>query len=146
MSRLALILVALALVLQPFAAGARNTAHQLSIKDALESDLGRERLLPGIPLYFGSQAHPAVAEKIRDGRTNKATRSMFRSDEEACQVAFLSGLIALQKQAQSMGANAIIGIKTNTGANSTDSSDTYVCAAGATVARVNVTGSYVRLR
>ena len=145
MSRFAIPLIALALALLPVSAGARNTAHELSIKAALDSVLGQERLLD-LPLYFGSQAHPAIAEKLRDGRTNKATRSMFRSDEEACQIAFLSGLISLQKQAQSMGATAIVNIQTNTGGESSNSPETYKCAAGGAVARVNVTGTYVRLR
>jgi len=145
MSRFALSLVALAFVLQPVSAGARNTAHELSIQAALESVLAQERMLD-LPVYFGTQAHPAIAEKIREGRSNKATRAMFRSDESACQVAFLSGLIALQQQAQAMGGDAVVNIQTNTGGPASNSSETYKCAAGGAVARVNVTGTYVKLR
>jgi uncharacterized protein YbjQ (UPF0145 family) len=145
MVRFTLAFVTLAFVFQPLPASARNTAHELSIQAARDSALGQERLLD-MPLYFGSQGHPAIAEKIREGRTNKATHSMFRSDEEACEVAFLSGLVALQQQAQSLGANAIVNIRTNTGGPSSDSSDTYMCAAGGAVARVNLTGTYVKLR
>lgn len=145
MSRLALVFVVSALVLLPLAAGARNTPHELPIQAALESALGQERLLD-LRLYFGSQRHPEVAETLREGRTNKATRSMFRSDEEACQVAFLSAVIALQKQAQALGASAIIDIRSNTGGPESASAITYKCAAGAAVARVNLTGTYVKLR
>ena len=45
MSRFAIPLVALTLALLPVSAGARNTAHELSIKAALESALAQERLL-----------------------------------------------------------------------------------------------------
>ena len=45
-----------------------------------------------------------------------------------------------------MGATAIVNIQTNTGGPSSKSSETYMCAAGGAVARVNVTGTYVRLR
>ena len=145
MSRLATAFVLSALVLYPLAASARSTPHELPIQAAIDSPLGQERLLD-LGLYFGSQRHPAVAKTLRKGRTNKATRSMFRSDEEACQVAFLSALISLQGQAQSLGANAIIDIRSNTGGPESSSTTTYKCVAGAAVARVNLTGTYVQLR
>ena len=134
-----------AFLLLPVAAAARNTPHELPIQAALDSPLGQERVL-GLRLYFGSQGHPEVVETIRKGRTNKATRSMFRSDEEACEVAFLSAVVALQQQAQSLGANAIIDIRSNTGGPESSSTSTFKCAAGSAVARVNLTGTYVQLR
>ncbi len=145
MSRFACLLAVSALVLYPVAASARNTAHELPIKAAIEGPLGQEQL-SDVRLFFGSQSHPKVAKVIRTGRTNKATRSMFRSDEEACEVAFLSALVALQRQAASLGANAVIEIKSNTGGPVSGSATTYKCAAGGAVARVNLTGTYVKLR
>ena len=71
---------------------------------------------------------------------------MFRSDQQACQVAFLSALIALEGQARKMGANAIINIQSDTGGEPSASRTTYKCAAGGAVARVNLSGTYVRLR
>lgn len=133
------------LSLTPLAATARNTAHELPIKAATESPLGQEQLTD-LGLYFGTQSHPRVAKVIRKGKTNKATRSMFRSDEEACEVAFLSALVALQRQAASLGANAIIDIRSSTGGPESSSPTTYKCAAGGALARVNLTGTYVKLR
>ncbi len=132
-------------LLAPLPALARNTPHELSIQSALDSPLAQEKLL-GLRTYFGDQGHPAIAQTLRKGSSHKATRSMFRSDEEACEIAFLSALIALESQAQSLGANAIVGIRSNTGGPQHSSPSTYVCAAGGAVARVNLTGTYVKLR
>jgi len=125
-------------------ASARNTEHLLSIQDALSSGLGKSKLLD-IPVYFGNQKHPAVNKKIGSRSTNKSTRGLFREDAQACETAFLSAVIQLQKRAQTDGANAVIGIESITMNKPHTSATEYRCVAGSMVVRVGLKGNLVQL-
>ena len=123
-------------------AWARSTDHLMSIQEAMESDLGKEKLLD-VPVYFAGQSHPPVAKKIGERETNKSTRGAFRTDEQACQIAFLSAVIQLQKRAKDEGANAVIDIESITRNRPHSSATEYRCIAGAAVVHVGLKGTLV---
>lgn len=123
-------------------ASARATDHLLSIQEAMNSDVAKEKLLD-VPVFFAGQSHPAVAKKIGVRETNKSTRGVFRSDEEACQIAFLSAVIQLQTRAQRDGADAVIDIESITRGRPHSSATEYRCVAGATVVHVGLKGTLV---
>jgi hypothetical protein len=124
---------------------ARNTEHNLSAKEAAASDLGQEKLLD-VPFYMAGQKHPGVAKEVGEWTSNRITRAAFRSDEASCQVAFLSAIIALQERALEEGGNAVVDIVSITGDKETKSASQYRCYAGATVARVALRGTVVKLK
>ena len=50
----------------------------------------RHKLDPGIRLYFGRQKTPAVEKSIGEWTSNKKTNAASKSDQEACEIAFVS--------------------------------------------------------
>jgi uncharacterized protein YbjQ (UPF0145 family) len=124
-------------------AAGRSTFHDFLVKDAVESSLGRERLLD-VRFYMAGQAHPAVARELGVFKSNRTTNAVGKSDEEACQVAFLSALISLQERARSEGGDAVVDIRSVTKHRDLESATSFRCAAGNVVANVAVTGRVVK--
>ena len=101
--------------------------------------------LEGVSFYFSDQEHPPVAINHGEFRTNKKTNAFGKSDLKACQWVMLSALVQLHQRAQSLGANAVINIKSNYKNNEVSSPTLYTCGAGATVAGVALIGTIVEL-
>lgn len=122
---------------------ARNTEHFFAVQDAVDSLTGKEKLLD-VPFYFAGQSRPGKHDVIGWWKANRSTRGVFRSDEKACQIAFISALIALQERARREGGDAIVDIKSMTRGVETSSASKYRCVAGATVVHVGLSGTVVR--
>lgn len=135
----------LAAVVLSSPAGARSTSHDMPVADAVASEVGKKKLLD-VPFYFKGQKHPAVAEVKAEGTTHKSTSGVFRSDETACQIAFLSAVIQLQTRAKELGATAIIDIESTTRGESLSSPDKYRCVAGGAVVHSGLKGTFVTLK
>lgn len=123
---------------------ARNTLHQYSITDVMQKSENMSKL-EGVSFYFGDEGHPPI--KINHGtfNTNKKTNAFNKSDLEACQWVMMSALLQLRTRAQSLGANAVINIKSNYKNNEVSSETEYTCGAGATMAGVALIGTIVEL-
>jgi len=124
---------------------ARNDINNYSIKQALNSSAATGKL-NDIQLFFGEQPHSKVLQKKGITKVNKKTNAFNKSDEKACEWVFLSAIIALQKNAQKNGANAIINIKSNYQNNLTSNNETFKCGAGTFVAGVALTGELVTIK
>jgi len=144
MSRILLPMFIAAIVFFAPDAIARNTLHQFSISEVMENPDFANRL-QGVSFYFGDQAHPAPAKNHGEYRTNKKTNAFGKSDLKACQWVMLSALVQLHQRAQSLGANAVINIKSNYKNNEVSSETEFTCGAGATVAGVALIGTIVEL-
>ena len=142
---LRVVFLASIMVLAPIAAGARNTMHDFDIKEAMESDVGKSKLL-GVPVYFAGQSHAKVASDKGVFTANRRTNAFNKSDEQACRIAFLSAVIALQSRAQKMGADAVVDIKSITKHQNLESAKQYRCVAGNVVANVVLTGRVVKFK
>lgn len=125
-------------------ASARDTIQQLPVADVLNDPEYAQRL-EGVSFYFGNQAHPEIVENFGEGRTNKKTNAFNKTDEEACRWVMLSALIQLKERAQSLGANAVVNIRSNYKNNETSSDTEYTCGAGAIMAGVALIGTFVTL-
>ncbi len=127
-------------------AQARDTAHFLPIKDAIE--MGKAQgLTDDIKLYFGNQKHPAIKTTMTKGiSTNKKTNAANKTDEAACNWAMQSALIQLQQAARNMGANAVVNIESYYKKNVFRSDDQFECHAGAIMAGVALRGDIVKLK
>ncbi|MCG8591677.1 MAG: excinuclease ABC subunit A [Proteobacteria bacterium] len=126
-------------------AAARNTMHDLSVKAAVESERGKEKLL-GVKYYMAGQRHAKAARDLGTFTANRRTNAFNKSDEFACQIAFLSALIALQKRAQSLGADAVVDIKSMSRHGELVSASQFRCAAGNVVANVVLSGRMVTFK
>jgi len=127
-------------------AQARDDAHFLPIKDALELGKAQGKLDGSVRFYFSGQSHPAVSARLRAGvMSNKKTNAANKSDEEACQWAMLTALIAFQERAKREGGNAVVNLESYYNRRTYKSATQYECHAGTWTAGVVLKGDVVRL-
>lgn len=123
-------------------AHARDTKHLLPISVALETKDADDKLSGDIKFFFGDQKTPAVLKRLGNDMSNKKTNAFGKSDEKACNWAFLSALVAFDKKAKSLGANAVINIVSYYNRNTMSSATEFECHAGNVVAGVVLKGDY----
>ena len=147
MTRTNWILAVMAIVTLGFAteSQARNSLEMWPVADALDSSHAQGKFAGDIQFFFGDGNHPDVEREIGNWVSNKKTNAFNKSDEEACQIAFLSALISLQKRARSEGGNAVINIVSYYKKNRTSSETEFECGAGNVVAGVALQGDVVVL-
>ncbi len=134
----------LAAALTPAPAGARSSFHDLPVQEAVDSELGKTRLLD-VPFYMAGQSHPGVARDLGTFTSNRRTNAFLKSDEDACRVAFLSAIIALQERVRREGGDAVVDVKSITKHRDLESASQYRCVAGSVVANVALSGRVVKL-
>ena len=127
-------LAASALLVTAPVADARETRHKFSLEGAVAKAQASGQLAPGIKLFFGKQKHAKPTTQLGPTRTNKKTNFFNKTDQEACDWAFQSSMIALTQYAQRVGGNAIVNIRSNYKNIEFSSESEYECGAG------NVTG------
>ena len=125
-------------------ANARNTLQQFPAADVLD-DPEFASQIAGVMFFFGNTAHPPVVQEFGEYRTNKKTNAFNKSDEEACQWVFRSAILSLHQRAVSLGANAVINIRSNYKNNVTISDTEYTCGAGGIMAGVALIGDFVKV-
>ena len=144
MKRSIMTIFAVAAVLIGADALARDSLQQHPVADVLDaSDFASQ--IAGVSFYFGDTAHPGVTKELGEYRTNKKTNAFNKSDKEACDWAFRSAIQSLHQRAVSLGANAVINIRSNYKGNVTRSDTVYACGAGKFVAGVALIGDFVKI-
>lgn len=142
MKKVSLIIAGIATVFWGADALARSTLYQLPVASVLEEP-GFSSQITGVQFYFGNSAHPAVTKEFGEFRTNKKTNAFNKSDTEACNWVFKSAIMALHQRAISLGANAVVNIRSNYKNNVTVSDTEFTCGAGGIVAGVALIGDFV---
>ena len=144
--RLHALALALAFVASAVAspAYARTTFHDLAVAEARQDEKAANLL--EVPFYMAGQKHPRVAKDLGTFKSNRRTNAFGKSDERACNIAFLSAIISLQQRAQQEGGDAVVDIKSITRHNDLESASQFRCAAGAVIANVALTGRVVKLK
>lgn len=122
---------------------ARDTKHLLPIAIAMETKDAQEKLDGSVKFYFGDQP-PPVGAVLGSDVSNRKTNAFGKSDEKACNWAFLSAMVALQTRAQQMGANAVINIVSYYNKRVMSSATEFECHAGAIIAGVALKGDFVK--
>lgn len=145
MKHLAYFVVIAALLFSTSVSDARNTIHRVSIEAAMAQAEAATRLDSSIQLFFGDQAHPPVERELGTYTANKKTNAFGKSDEEACEWAFLSAMISLQQRAVARGGDAVINIRSYYYRNNFSSATEFECGAGALMAGVTMVGDVVKL-
>ena len=139
-------LSALVLSLCALDASARNDVEDYSIADALSTQQAKDILGTDIQFYFGDQPHGEVAKIFSEYSSNRKTNGANKSDKEACEWVFLSTMKSLRERAQSLGANAVVNIRSNYKNNLTSSETTFKCGSGMLMSGVALTGDVVTLK
>lgn len=124
---------------------ARSDTVDYPWRSAVETRLGKERLL-NMPYYFIGQKHPAVKTDFGVYTSNRKTNAFNKTDQEACNVAFLSALISLQERANKLGADAVIDIRSITKHKNMESADKYRCVVGRIISHVGLSGKMVKFK
>jgi hypothetical protein len=126
-------------------ATARAEPQLFPILQALSSPGAQAKLDPNVQLFFGRQRHPPVAKTIGVWPSNKRSNILRWSDLQACEWAFVSAIISLQKRARRERANAVVDIVSSYETVMTVSETEYVCGTGALRAGVALKGKVVIL-
>ena len=124
---------------------ARNTKHLLPIAVALAVKDAQDKLDGSIKFYFGNQETPKILTKLGSDMSNRKTNAFGKSDEKACNWAFLSAMVALEKRAQQLGANAVVNIVSYYDRIVMSSATEFECHAGGIIAGVVLKGDFVKL-
>ncbi len=138
-----LVLFCLATVATPVFA--KDNWHKLSVKEAINSDLGKEKLNSDIKFYMKGQKHPKVKKKFGEYKANKRTNGFGKSAQQACGRAFVSALMAFQDRAVREGGNAVIDIYTITKDKKFESAEEYSCIKGGFTTNVALKGTVVTI-
>src|SRR5690606_23828132 len=96
--------------------------------------------------YFGKQAAPAATKEFGEFTANKKTNAANKTDEAACQWAFLSAMISLRDRAKSLGADSVVNIKSFYKKNLVESNTQFECGAGAIMAGVTLKGTMIKTK
>ena len=124
---------------------ARDTKYLLPIAAALEVREAKDRLDGSIKFYFGDQTTPPIITKLGSDVSNRKTNSFGKSDENACNWAFLSAIVALEGRARELGANAVVNIVSYYKKDVMSSTTEFECHAGAIIAGVALKGDFVKI-
>jgi hypothetical protein len=116
-----------------------------SIDEAMSTEDAKAKLDKGIHFYFGDQKHPAVAKRFGEFMSNKKTNAFNKTDERACQWAFLSAMLSFQDRALREGGDAVVNIRSYYKKNTISSSTEFECGAGNVIAGVTFLGDVVKL-
>lgn len=120
----------------------RDTTHYLSIQEALNSPEAKEVLKPSIKLYFGQ---PAPGKTLVKGAvTNPKTNALNKTDEKACQWAFLSAVKRFQERAEKEGGSKVGNLVSFYKKKEYKSTTKYECHAGRSIAGVALKGDIVK--
>lgn len=133
------------LTLAASGAHARDDHNPYPIADALNTSAAKEKLDPGVKLFFGKQKYPKVAKQLGEWKTNKKTNAFNKSDKEACEWTFLSAVLEMQERAQKEGGNAVVNIRSNYKNHETSSETEYMCGNGTLMSGVALKGDVVKL-
>lgn len=126
-------------------AQARDSKLLLPIEAGMESKSAGEKLDGSVKFYFGTQKHPKVLAKLGTDSTSKKTNAFNKTDDTACNWAFLSAMVALEKRAYALGANAVVNIVSNYSNHQFSSNTEFECHAGGIMAGVALKGDFVKI-
>jgi uncharacterized protein YbjQ (UPF0145 family) len=129
------------------AAVARDDRLMFPVKDAMaKGQTTKDRLDPSIPLYFGKKTPAGVEKRIGEWTSNKKTNATNKSDQDACEIAFVSAALSLQERAKREGGNAVVNIKSVYKNDNVENDTQYLCGAGTFTAGVALRGTVVTLK
>ncbi|PLY03796.1 MAG: hypothetical protein C0623_00140 [Desulfuromonas sp.] len=132
--------------LMPTHSTAADTWAYLSVKDALNSSLAKDKLDPSLSFYMKGQKHGKTRNASREYTANKRARKFGRSAEQACENAFISALLAFQDRASREGRNAVIDLYSVTKNKDYVDREKYSCLVGGMMTNVALRGKVADIK
>lgn len=123
---------------------ARESRLKFRFAQALSHSEVRSKLGNDIQFFFGEDTSPTYLKDWGVVVSPKEANAFNKSDERACENAFLSALLSLRDQARKRNANAVTEISSFY-QNKPSSPDQYECSAGALIAAVTLRGRLVNV-
>ncbi|HAD04902.1 MAG: hypothetical protein A2005_09190 [Desulfuromonadales bacterium GWC2_61_20] len=140
-----LLVAGVAIVLTAGQVGAEDKLQNFPVKHALASAVAKDKLDKGIKTYMMGQSVPGLQKRYRAYKSNKRGNAVGKSTQDACDIAFISALIALQQRADKEGGNAVVDIYSLTKDKKMQSSENYSCNAGGMIANVVLMGTVAKV-
>jgi uncharacterized protein YbjQ (UPF0145 family) len=128
-----------------YPAYARNIKLILPIAAAMEARDFESRPTGAVKFFFGTQKSPEILTKLGSYAATPRSAAMGMLDEKACNGAFLWTLVALEKRAQQLGANAVVNIVSFYQKNEMSSTTEFECHVGNVIASVFLKGDFVKI-
>jgi uncharacterized protein YbjQ (UPF0145 family) len=125
---------------------AADDRRLMPIAAALAANDAPSHLGDSVKFYFGQQSVSNIAEELGQDKTSQKTNSFGKSAEQACNWAFLSAMIRLQKRAEQLGADAVVNIVSNYKNVEMSSEQEFECHVGTLMTGVALKGDFVRLK
>ncbi|SFM05450.1 excinuclease ATPase subunit [Rugamonas rubra] len=126
-------------------AQAADTVLMMPIAAAMAANDAQSRLGDSVKFYFADQPTPPVASKITSDKTSLRTNGFGKSADKSCNWVFLSAMLALQKRAHEVGADAVVNIVSNYKEKVVASQTEFECHDGAIMSGVALKGDFVKL-
>lgn len=145
MNKTVLMMAVCILAASAMPAHAEDRKLMMPISAAMAANDAGTRLSDSVKYYFGTQKTPKVLEKLSTDKTSQKTNAVGKSDEKACNWAFLSAMLRLEKRAKDLGANAVINIVSNYKNVEFSSETEFECHGGTIMAGVALKGDFVRI-
>jgi len=146
MKKLIILLLSLSFMpLLPLSALAADKQIFLPIADALNTPEAKEKLSGKVKYYFGNQSHPHIKKTLREDVSNKKTNAFGKADNEACNRAFLSALLAFENRAIEMNANAVVNMISFYKKQPYSSKTQFECRVGSLMVGVALKGKLVQV-
>lgn len=118
---------------------ARNDAVTVKLSEVLEMPEAQGKLDGSVHYFTKGEATPKVEKTLRAASTRRSTNGIGKADDFGCRWAVLAGLMAFEKEARSLGANAVIEIESGEGGAGPGE---IQCNAGNLVIRTSLRGVY----
>jgi uncharacterized protein YbjQ (UPF0145 family) len=125
---------------------AADDRRLMPIAAAMAANDAQSRLGDSVKFYFGQQPVPNISEELGVDKTSQKTNSLGKSADQACNWAFLSAMIRLQKRAEQLGADAVVNIVSNYKNVEMSSEQEFECHIGTLMTGVALKGDFVRLK
>ena len=133
-----------ALLLAP-AAQARDDRMLFDIGPVLQGPLGKDRFDDTVQFYWSEQPYPQPTATFDIQTSERRAFAPTRTEQQACEVAFVEALAALRDHAKDVGGNAVVDIKSIYKNREFRSETEFECRGGYVVTTVALEGRVVKL-
>lgn len=126
-------------------ANGRDIKRHLPIAAAIEAKDLQPKLDGSIKFFFGKETTREGLKILRSDATLSKVTLRGKSNETACNAAFISALVELLKRAKQVGANAVVNIVSYYKKVEMSSTTEYECHEGSGYMAVALRGDFVKI-
>jgi len=124
---------------------AGGSVVKVTLQSVLDMPEAREKLDGSVRFYLAGSPTPRIVKAGGDDVANEKTSSKSADNERTCRWVTLSDLIAFQRSAKQMGANAVVGMVSYYHKELVSSPTDIECHVGPFVTGVALKGTYAKV-